>query len=98
MFGPSDGFFAGCSEVVLLLLLVFFFVIYGSCLWFMLMFVMLYCLFLTALCSPAGIGLIFLLSCVFFSTFPYGVQGQEWYLITSIPDLCLHLYLRSRGH
>ena len=27
-------------------------------------------------------------SCVFV-TFPYGVPGQVWYLIVSIPDLCL---------
>ena len=27
-------------------------------------------------------------SCVFV-TFPYGVSGQVWYLIVSIPDLCL---------
>ena len=26
-------------------------------------------------------------SCVFVA-FPYGVLGQEWYLIVSIPDLC----------
>ena len=25
-------------------------------------------------------------------TFPYGVPGQVWYLIVSIPDLCLLLY------
>ena len=30
-------------------------------------------------------------SCVFV-TFPYGVPGQVWYLIVSIPDLCLLLY------
>ena len=27
-------------------------------------------------------------SCVFV-TFPYGVLGQVWYFIVSIPDLCL---------
>ena len=26
-------------------------------------------------------------------TFPYDVPSQVWYLIVSIPDLCLHLYL-----
>ena len=31
-------------------------------------------------------------SCVFV-TFPYGVLVQMWYLIVSIPDLCLLLYL-----
>ena len=28
-----------------------------------------------------------------FVTFPYGVPGQVWYLIVSIPDLCFLLYL-----
>ena len=32
-------------------------------------------------------------SCVFV-TFPYGVLGQVWYLIVSIPDLCL-LYFNN---
>ena len=30
-------------------------------------------------------------SCAFI-TFPYGVLGQVWYLIVSIPDLCLLTY------
>ena len=30
---------------------------------------------------------------LFFVTFPYGVLGQVWYLIASIPDLCLLPYL-----
>ena len=29
----------------------------------------------------------------FFVTFPYVVPGQVWYLILSIPDLCLLLYV-----
>ena len=29
-----------------------------------------------------------MLSCVFV-TFPYGVPGQVWYLVVSIPDLCI---------
>ena len=33
-------------------------------------------------------------SCVFV-TFPYGVPGYVWYLIVSIPDLCLLLYFHS---
>ena len=28
---------------------------------------------------------------VFFFIFPYGVPGQVWYLIVSIPDICLLL-------
>ena len=30
-----------------------------------------------------------------FVTFPYGVSGQVWYLIVSIPDLCLLFYFHS---
>ena len=33
-------------------------------------------------------------SCIFV-TFPYGVQGQVWYLIVLIPDLCLLVYLTA---
>ena len=32
------------------------------------------------------------LLCIVFCHFPYGVLGQVWTLIVSIPDLCLHLY------
>ena len=32
-------------------------------------------------------GLYVMFSCVFV-TFPYGVLGQVWHLILSIPDLC----------
>ena len=31
-------------------------------------------------------------SCVF-ATFPYGVLGQVWYLIVSIPDLCFLFFI-----
>ena len=38
------------------------------------------------------------LLCVVFpcaiATVPYGVPGQVWYLIVSIPDLCLPLYFQ----
>ena len=33
-------------------------------------------------------------SCVFV-TFTYGILGQVWYLIISIPDICLLLYFYS---
>ena len=58
------------------------------------MFVMLSCLFIAALWSPAekGANLLALLyvmfSCVFV-TFLCGILGQVWYLTVSIPDLCL---------
>ena len=52
-------------------------------------FVMLSCLFLAALWSPAGKGLTSLLSCVLcflvFCLFPIKCPGQVWYLIVSIP-------------
>ena len=54
-------------------------------------------MFLAALWSPVGkradlLTLLYVvLSCVFV-TFPYGVLGQVWYSIVSIPDLCLLLY------
>ena len=34
-------------------------------------------------------------SCVFV-TFPYGVSGQAWYLIVSMPYLCLPLYFETK--
>ena len=49
-------------------------------------------LHIAALWSPAGKGLTsWLLFVVFncvFVTFPFGILGQVWYLIVSIPDLC----------
>ena len=54
-------------------------------------------LFIAALWSPAGKGLIsrllfVMFNCVFV-TFPCGILGQVWYLIVSIPDLCRLSYL-----
>ena len=54
-------------------------------------FVILSCLLLIALWTPAGKRLTSCLSCVF-DTFPCGVSGQVWYLIVSIPDFCLLPY------
>ena len=57
-----------------------------------LVFVMLSCLFIAALWSPAGKGLtsllLFVVSNCDFVTFPRGILGQVWYLIVLIPDLC----------
>ena len=33
--------------------------------------------------------------CDVFVTFPYGVQGQVWYLIVSITDICFFPYSKS---
>ena len=56
-----------------------------------LVFVMLLCLVIDVLWSPAGKGLtsrlsLIMLNCVFV-TFPCGILDQVWYLIVSIPDL-----------
>ena len=62
-----------------------------------LVFFMLSRLFIAALWSPAGKGLASWLLFVMFNcvvvTFPCGILGQVWYLIVSIPDLCLFVCL-----
>ena len=61
-----------------------------------LVFVKLLRLFIAAFWSLAGKGLTYWLSFVMlnyvFVTFPYGILGQVWYLIVSIPDLCCLSY------
>ena len=57
-----------------------------------LVFVMLSSLFISALWSPAGKGLIswllfVMFNCVFV-TFPCSIRGQVWYLIVLIPVHC----------
>ena len=81
MFKPSSGFLTDRS---------FAGPFCKSCL--LLAFVILFCLFLAALWSPAGIGLTSWLLFVMFSCAFFGVLGQVWCLIVSIPDLCLLLY------
>ena len=55
-------------------------------------FVMLTCLVIAALLSPAGKGLTCVMFYCVFVTFPCGFLGQVWYLIVSIPDPCLLTY------
>ena len=60
----------------------------------MFVFAILSCLSHAALWSPAENGLsslmfYFFIVLLLFVTFPYGILGQLWYLIVSIPDLCL---------
>ena len=61
-----------------------------------LVFFTLSCLFIAALWSTAGIvmtsWLLFVMFNYVFVTFPCGILGQVWYLILSIPDLCLLSY------
>ena len=56
-----------------------------------LVFVMLSCLFIAALWSPAGTGLtswlLFVMFNCVFVTFPFGILGHVWHLIVLIPDL-----------
>ena len=56
-------------------------------------------LFICALWLPAEKGLTSWLSIVVskceFGPFPIGIQGQVWYLIVSIPDLCTLTYFVS---
>ena len=53
-------------------------------------------LFICALWSPAGKGLTSWLSFVV-SNFPIDILGQVWYLIVSIPYLCILTYLYMYG-
>ena len=56
-------------------------------------------LFNAALRPPAGKGLTSWLSFVVLNcvivTFPFGIMGQVWYLIVSIPDLCPLSYFHT---
>ena len=65
---------------------------------FMLMFVTLSCLFIAALWSPAGKGLsswlLFVMFNCVFVTFPFGILGQVWFLIVSIPYHCCLSYIQ----
>ena len=62
--------------------------------------VMLSCLFIAALLSPTGKGLTSWLLYVIFLVFLHfqrGVVSQMWYLIVSIPDLCLPYFYHAMG-
>ena len=64
----------------------------GSFVFLCLVFLMLSRLFIAAVWSPAGKGLISWLLLVMligiFVTFPCGILGQVLYLIVSFPDIC----------
>ena len=49
---------------------------------------------LAATCSKMAdlLALLYVIFSCVFVTFPYGVLGQVWYLIVSIPDICLLPY------
>ena len=67
--------------------------------YFYIVFVMLSRLLIAALWSPAGKGLTSWLSFVVLNcvivTFPFGILGQVWNLIVSIPDLCPLSYFHT---
>ena len=78
-------------------------------LWVLLFNMFHFCLYYTVLSVQLSLvitcwertDLLALLCVVFpcvFVTFPYGVSGQVWYLIVSIPDLCLLLYFHKNMH
>ena len=70
----------------------------GSWMLYLSLFVMLSCLVIAALWSPAENGLtswlLFVILNSVFVTFPCGILGQVRYLIVSIPDLCSLSYFR----
>ena len=68
---------------------------YYTYLCFVFVFTILSCLFLAALCSPDLWALLYVIFSCLFVTFPYGVLGQVWYLIVSIPDICLLPYFKK---
>ena len=43
------------------------------------------------------LALLYVMSSCVFVTFLYGVPGQVWYMIVSIPVLCLFTYFESRN-
>ena len=49
---------------------------------------------LVVICSERDdfLALLYVMFSCVFVTIPCGVLGQEWYLIVSIPDLCLPIY------
>ena len=63
-----------------------------------LVFVIVSGLFIAALWSPEGKGLtsclLFIMFLCDFVTFPFGILGQVWYLIVSIPDTCCLSYCK----
>ena len=89
---PSSNFLTDCFKAMLRFWILFCY------LCFMFVFVILSCLFLVAfncLESADILALLCVLFLVYFGvivTFPYGLLGQVWYLIVSIPDLCLLAY------
>ena len=60
-----------------------------------LVFVMLSRLFIAALWSPEGKGLLFMLFIVILFTFPLYILEQVWDLIVSIPHPCCLSYVYS---
>ena len=96
MFGASDGSFSGrskCSASLVapyLLFMVHVYVCYP-------VLSVPYCLVVTCCERTDLLALFYVVFSFVFVTFPYGVQGQVWYSIVSISDLCLLLYFETEG-
>ena len=88
--GKLHDFIRACISDALDFLLLLLWIIFYLC--FAFVFVILFCLFLAALWPPAVIGLTSWHFYVCFVTYLNCVLGQLWYLIASIPDLCLLPY------
>ena len=84
-----SDFFTDRSMAVLLLWILF--VIYVSRLSLLYCLVCYCSLVITCLEKADLLALLCLRFLCVFVTFPYGVLGKVWYLIVSIPDLCLLL-------
>ena len=101
----TGGGGGGVETSMCLLLWIFYFFLYfpgdissvDHLCYLCLVFVMLSHLFIAAVWSPPGKGLIswllfVMFNCVFI-TFPCGILGQVWYLIISFPNFCRLSYL-----
>ena len=92
MFKPSSDYLTDLSKAVLLM-------------WIPLLYMFHVCIYYTIVSFPCSLvftccelAALLALLCVVFScafvTFPYGVPGQVWCLIVSIPDLYITLYFQ----
>ena len=86
---PSSKKNTDCSKAVLLLCILF--VIYATCLSCFLVWPVQPSGHLLGKGWPLGSLVCDVFLCVFV-IFPFGVPGQVWYLIASIPDFCLLTY------
>ena len=82
---PSSNFLTDRSKTVLLFS-IFFLLVFCVCLCQTILSVS-FSLVVTCWEMPELLTLLYVMCSCVFVTFPYGVLGQVWYLIVSIPDL-----------